>query len=102
MIVVNTRLGVHGRYDSRLQDSSFFRGFLRHHVTSPPAITILWPVILSAPGPQSHNTVCATSSGVIRRFCGFVANGAPSASESQRAVFRMMFVVASRRMSVHV
>ena len=32
------------------------------YVTSPPAITMLWPVTLSVPGLHSHITVWATSS----------------------------------------
>src|SRR3569833_838206 len=102
VIVVNACFGIHLWSHDDLECSSFLGRVLRHYVTSPPATTMLWPVILSAPGPQTHKTVCATSSGVIRRRCGFVATRDSNASASVRPVLRTMLAIASRTMSVSV
>src|SRR5581483_11463202 len=101
MVVMDSCLRVDGSRDN-FERRSILGYFLTHQVTSPPATTMLWPVIPSVPGAQSHSTEWATSSGVISRRCGFVANNDSSASASVRPVLRMMLAIASRTMSVSV
>src|ERR1700741_3647937 len=71
-----------------------------HHITSPPATAIAWPVMECASSETNHATVSATSSGSIRRPCGLTPASSARASASLRLVLAAILATASRTISV--
>src|ERR1700691_5390465 len=64
MILAHARLAVG---QGRLDCLGAAYGAAGHHITSPPATAMLWPVMLALLRRHSQSTVSATSSGVTSR-----------------------------------
>src|SRR5579885_341644 len=65
---------------------------LPHGMSSPPAMTMDWPVTAAAAGVQSQPTAAATSSGVMRRRIGLLA---ASAARAASALFPVLAAIVA-------
>src|SRR5690348_10807076 len=75
---------------------------LAHAITSPPAMTIAWPVMALALGKARYATALATSSGVTKRSIGLVLASSARAASALRPVLAMIVSTERATRSVSV